>query len=264
MEKTQPVDLICGVPYTALPIATLISVTHRVPMLLRRKEAKDYGTKKLIEGDFKPGQNCIIVEDVVTTGTSVLETAVELRKLGIKVTHAIVLLDRRQGGKENLSKHGIELVPVFHVEEVRCNHFVSFKKSLNDMLFSFQIMASLEKQSAVDHKVAQEVMNYIRGHRQPIVSRNPRLHLSLKERRSSCKHPVATRLFDLMLAKKSNLCVAADLTCLDDVINLAENIGSKIVVLKIHVDILEDFTLDKMDELKEVAKAHEFLIMEDR
>ncbi len=125
-------------------------------------------------------------------------------------------------------------------------------------------MASLEKQSAVDHKVASEVMNFIRGHRAPIVLRNPRLHLSLEERRSSCKHPVASRLFELMLAKKSNLCVAADLTSLDDVINLAENIGPKIVVLKIHVDILEDFTLDKIDELKEVAKAHEFLLMEDR
>jgi uridine monophosphate synthetase len=88
-------------------------------MLLRRKEVKDYGTKKLIEGDYRPGMNCIIVEDVVTTGSSVLETAVELRKLGILVTHAIVLLDRRQGGKENLAKLGIELSAVLHVEEVR-------------------------------------------------------------------------------------------------------------------------------------------------
>ncbi|EFX78014.1 hypothetical protein DAPPUDRAFT_305287 [Daphnia pulex] len=237
------VDLICGVPYTALPIATLISVTNRVPMLLRRKEAKDYGTKKLIEGDFRPGMNCIIVEDVVTTGTSVLETAVELRKLGILVTHAIVLLDRRQGGKENLAKHGIELSAVFHVEE---------------------IMASLEKQSKVDHKVAEEVMDFIRGHQQSIVSRNPRLHESLEERRSSSKHPIATRLFELMMAKKSNLCVAADLTSLDEVIKLAESIGPKIVVLKIHVDILEDFSLAKMKQLRKVAKAHEFLIMEDR
>lgn len=125
-------------------------------------------------------------------------------------------------------------------------------------------MASLEKQSMVDHKVTDEVLDFIRGHRVPILSRNPRLHNSLEERRSCCKHPVTTRLFDLMMAKKSNLCVAADFTSLDEVIALAETIGPKIVVLKIHVDILEDFSLAKINQLKELAKAHEFLIMEDR
>jgi orotidine-5'-phosphate decarboxylase len=67
-----------------------------------------------------------------------------------------------------------------------------------------------------------------------------------------------------MIAKKSNLCVAADFSSFDEVIKLAESIGPKIVVLKIHVDILEDFTLAKMKQLKKVAKSHEFLIMEDR
>lgn len=61
-------------PYTALPIATVVSIDINLPMLIRRKEQKTYGTKKLIDGEYSCGDDVIVIEDVITSGASILET----------------------------------------------------------------------------------------------------------------------------------------------------------------------------------------------
>uniref|UniRef100_A0A668TCE9 Orotate phosphoribosyltransferase n=1 Tax=Oreochromis aureus TaxID=47969 RepID=A0A668TCE9_OREAU len=77
-EEGLQLHSVCGAPYTALPLATVICSRHELPMVIRRKEAKTMGS-------FRQGDTCLIIEDTVTSGTSILETAEVLCKEGLKV-----------------------------------------------------------------------------------------------------------------------------------------------------------------------------------
>jgi len=88
--------------------------------------------------------------------------------------------------------------------------------------------------------------------------------LPYKDRAELAYNPTAKKLFTLMEEKKSNLCAAADLTNSEALFSFIEKIGREICLLKTHIDILEDFSLDVIEELLRLAKKHNFLLFEDR
>jgi uridine monophosphate synthetase len=115
---TLTFDCICGVPYTALPIATVIAMSQEIPMVMRRKEAKEHGTKRLLEGVISPGHTCLVIEDLITSGLSIMETVSLLEEEGLKVKDAVVLLDREQAGGAALAKRGYTLHSVFKLSDL--------------------------------------------------------------------------------------------------------------------------------------------------
>lgn len=113
-----PCDRLCGVPYAALPIATAIAIETSIPLIYPRKEAKQHGLGKEIEGSWRPGERVVVVEDLITSGGSTIQTAERLREAGLVVEHAIVLIDREQGGVEKLRAAGIEAHAIFTLSAI--------------------------------------------------------------------------------------------------------------------------------------------------
>ncbi|MEJ7569382.1 MAG: orotate phosphoribosyltransferase [Gaiellaceae bacterium] len=102
-------DLLAGVELGGVPIATVMSQLTGLPTVFVRKQAKNYGTCKCIEGDPVEGQRVVVIEDVVTTGGALLQASTELRKAGAELDTAVCAVDREQGGSANLLAHGIQL-----------------------------------------------------------------------------------------------------------------------------------------------------------
>jgi uridine monophosphate synthetase len=94
-KKLGDFDIICGVPYGGLPIATYISTKYNKPLIYVRDKVKEYGTGKLIEGEYKKTDRCVILDDVVTSGGSMEET-IKILQDKVTIVQAAVILDRQQ------------------------------------------------------------------------------------------------------------------------------------------------------------------------
>lgn len=111
-------NYIGGLESGAIPIVTalcMFSWNKGKPLsgFFVRKEAKKTGTKRKIEGNIKSGENVIIVDDVTTTGSSVMKATDEVKKLDCKIVKVISVIDRLEGARENLQKYGIDFDALF-------------------------------------------------------------------------------------------------------------------------------------------------------
>ena len=116
--QTLKFDRIAALPYAAIPIATAISLQGNFPMVYPRKEAKAYGTKAEIEGQYYAGETVVVIDDLATTGGSKFEAIEKLTGVGLVVKDVVVLVDRQSGAKESLEQAGYSLHAVLMITQL--------------------------------------------------------------------------------------------------------------------------------------------------
>ena len=176
-------DWVCGVPYGALALSTAVSLTTNIPLMVVRKEKKDHGTKKQIEGDYKKGDNVIVIEDVVNTGSSMNKLCKLLEDAGLHVIMKICIVNRGD------------------IQSVR------------SLLVSQDL---IEPKSCLVH------------------------HLNKK------------------------IIWAADTGTMKELFAGLDNYGSKIAILKIHIDTFCDYSHENVVKLQMYKEKYGFMIWEDR
>ncbi len=102
-------DLLAATPLAGLPIGTAVSLEMNVPLVYPRKADKSYGTGKSVEGVWQVGQTAVVLDDLVTSGDSIMQAITPLKAAGLQVQDAVVLVDRQQGGTDFLRREGYTL-----------------------------------------------------------------------------------------------------------------------------------------------------------
>lgn len=109
---------IAGPELGAIALAASASLSSGLPFLIVRKEAKEYGTERRLEGEFAPGEEVCLVEDVVTSGGAAAEAVEALRAAGLTCRVAICVVDREEGGADALARKAVRLHALFRAQDV--------------------------------------------------------------------------------------------------------------------------------------------------
>ncbi len=113
--KTQPYDVVAGVPVGGLLLATAFSLESSTPLIYPRTRQEGTGARG-VEGRYTPGARALLIDDLITGGSSILDTARFLAEHGIQVHDAVVLIDREQGAYTRLKHAGINLISILKLD----------------------------------------------------------------------------------------------------------------------------------------------------
>lgn len=114
----EDTDMLAGLELGGVPLAVMLGQLTGLPVVFVRKQAKEYGTRRLAEGGDVGGKRLLIVEDVVTSGGQVVISTRDLRERGAIVDSAVCVIDRESGGPEALAKEGVALAALFTMSDL--------------------------------------------------------------------------------------------------------------------------------------------------
>ena len=117
-EHEPDAERLAGPELGAVALAASASLVSGLPFLIVRKQAKDYGTANRLEGVYDEGECVCLVEDVVTSGGAAVEAVQGLREAGLRVSNAVCVVDREEGGVDELARHAVRLRPLFTASEL--------------------------------------------------------------------------------------------------------------------------------------------------
>ena len=109
---------LAGPELGAVALAAAVSLASRLPFLIVRKEAKEHGTANRLEGAFQAGERVSLVEDIVTSGGAAVSAVQALREAGLECRTAVCVVDREEGGTDELARHGVRLRALFRGGEL--------------------------------------------------------------------------------------------------------------------------------------------------
>ena len=225
--QTLDFDRLLGIPYGAIPITGIIASKYNYPMIMVRKERKKYGLKKLIEGEYNKGDRIVIIEDTISTGSSIIQFIEMIKPCTFEIEGIITICDRRSRVNV-LDKY--KIISLF---------------TLND------IISVLNKHKLIKHTIFSQLsllQDSIISNKKMIPNNNLLIN----------------KLIKIISTKGTNKCIVLDYTNFYDIIDFIKYNHFRFCVLKIHADIIVNFTYNKGIELKQLAHKHNFLIFEGK
>jgi uridine monophosphate synthetase len=111
-------DRLAAIPYAGLPLGTAVALQTRMPLIYPRKEVKEYGTGRTIEGWFNPGETVVVLDDLISSGNSKTSAIKPLVEAGLQVHDIVVLIDRESGGREELAAQNVTVHSVFKLRDL--------------------------------------------------------------------------------------------------------------------------------------------------